>query len=74
MKKYFVVLCYNNNGQPSFLRTPVFEAEDEDKGYPIGERILDEKYPDEVKEGYNCWLVSADEIIQECENPFKSWN
>ena len=65
MNRYFLVLCYNNNGQASFLRTHVFLADNEEEGYHIGETILDEKYPNEVKDGINCWLVSIDELLKE---------
>lgn len=65
MNKYFLVLCYNKDGQASFLRTRIFFADNEEEGYHIGEARLDEKYPNEVKNGINCWLVSVDELLKE---------
>ena len=65
MKNYTLILCYNKNDQASFLRTKVFKAKDDAEGYSVGEEILEKEHPEELKDGYNSWLLNVDDLGRE---------
>ena len=68
MNKWFTVLCYESEDGPAFKRTNVFTADTYESACEIGERILDDIFPEEVKRGYNNWTISLGAIMKEAES------
>ena len=68
MNKWFTVLCYESDDGPAFKRTQVFVADDYEGACEIGERILDDDFPEEVKLGYNNWTISLDKLKKEARH------
>ena len=69
MNKYITILCYKGKyGMPEFVKTEVFCAEDYDRACSEGSSLLEKKYPEEIKSGYNDWTISVDDLIKEAEN------
>lgn len=65
MKSYICVLCYDKDGQASFLRTKTYIAKNDEEAYRIGEEMLDKEHPEEVKTGYNSWIINVNELGRE---------
>lgn len=65
MKNYICVLCYDKDGQASFLRTKAYTASNDEEAYGIGGKMLDNEHPEEVKKGYNNWIINIDELGRE---------
>ena len=63
MDKFIAVLCYEDSNKiPAFKHTDVFEAENEEKAYEIGEEMIERLWQDEVKAGYNSYAINISNL------------
>lgn len=65
MDKYITILCYESGSGPAFCRTEVFKAPDYTEACEKGERMLDNNFPTEVRNGYNNWTFNLTKLNQE---------
>lgn len=63
MDKYIAVLCYqDSNMLPAFKHTDIFEAENEEQAYEIGEEMIDRLFQDEFITGYNSYVINLSSL------------
>lgn len=63
MDKYIAVLCYqDSNRLPAFKHTDIFEAENEEQAYEIGEEMIDRLFQDEFITGYNSYVINLSSL------------